>query len=389
MIHIVSAICWGYLSGQGTDFGRLVLYLSDGRSVSVIGPMKNITLGQEILWPWLEGVAVENDFINVVSDLVKNNLGLDNKEVGWLLSVAAARAVALINKQPLFKSLVPTNDFKVLPQPLVNFFCGSRYGDTVLEFDEFLVLPNRHNVLSVAEKIKNLRSIRQKLGEILLDSGLDTDSGSWGGFAPELVSSVRALELLVASIKSSGFTDRDYNLGVVVGAGQLFEAKKHRYIFSLDGCQLQAVDLATLYNDWLAKFDVTYLEDVAAAEDETSWQLLSKDLRGKVLLSGREYFANQESRLRLAIKEKIANTVSVNPASFFGIKEFLEYCQLAKRHNYAIVIDGGADETADDWLADLAVAAGADYLKAGSILRSEFIAKYNRLVAIENYQANN
>jgi len=92
MIHIVSAICWGYLSGQGTDFGRLVLYLSDGRSVSVIGPMKNITLGQEILWPWLEGVAVENDFINVVSDLVKNNLGLDNKEVGWLLSVAAARS---------------------------------------------------------------------------------------------------------------------------------------------------------------------------------------------------------------------------------------------------------------------------------------------------------
>lgn len=310
------------------------------------------------------------------------------------VSLAVARVAALSQKKSLHVYLNETffDSLKMsLPTPIMTMFNGGCYADTNLDFEEYLlVLNNQAKRFQASKKVFSdmLRAgteIYHSLGNLLNESGFDTDIGACGGYAPEMDSSLQALELIMAATISAGYDPKEEaSLGVDVGSSALYSELENKYIFSLDNNHFTNSNLVGLYNEWLRQFPLVYLEDPVAPEDYDGWQQVSKELSSKLILAGDDLFVSQTERLRMALKDNLANTVVIVPGSVGTLTESIECLKLARRHNYKIVISSRRGETNDDFIADLAVASAADYFKGGAPARGERVAKWNRLLTLEN-----
>ncbi|NTW22651.1 phosphopyruvate hydratase [Candidatus Falkowbacteria bacterium] len=302
------------------------------------------------------------------------------------VSLACARAAATSKKQELYDYLAGTFDFSKdfrLPTPSFNIFNGGKHADTNLDFQEFMILPL--STISFKEKVRMGSEIFHSLGRVLKSAGFDTDVGNEGGYAPDIVSSIQAIELIVASMIKAGYKPgKEVGLGIDVGSSQLFNPETGKYIFKLDQATFSNSTLVGLYHEWWRKFPIISIEDGLAEDDWAGWRDLTKELGSEMLLIGDDLFVTNTARLRKGIKEKVANAILIKVNQVGTLTETMECIKLAQKHKYKIMVSHRSGETSDDFIADLAVAVGAEYIKSGSLSRSERLAKYNRLMEIED-----
>ena len=359
----------------------------------VLNAVKNVEIK---IAPKLAGMEIAEqekiDQAMIKLDGTKNKSQLGANAI-LSVSLACARAGALAKGEELYEYIREIYDLKnppyppllkgaIMPTPCFNIFNGGKHADTNLDFQEFMVIPVLKT--SFKEKVRIGAEIFHELGEILKKAGFDTDVGNEGGYAPDINSSIQALELIMAAVAKAGFSaGREIALGLDVGSSQLYNKADGKYIFKLDRASFTAATLTGLYHEWFRKYPVIYLEDGLAEDDWSGWQKLNKELGAEVMLVGDDLFATNQERLRQGLKEQAANAILIKPNQAGTLSETVACLKLAQRHNYKIIVSHRSGETTDDFIADLAVAVGADYLKAGSLSRGERLAKYNRLMEIE------
>lgn len=373
----------------GTSKGSYEAFeLRDGdkKRYAGLGVLKAVNKINEIIAPKLIGFDITKqkdiDAALIALDGSKNKKNLGANSI-LAVSLACARAAALSNKQELFSYLQESFSFvdkPKIPVPIFNLFNGGKHADTNLDFQEFLIIPK---AASATKMIQMGTEIFYELGKVLKESDYDTDTGLEGGYAPDLDSSIEAIEFILAAAIRAGYKPgEDIKIGIDVGSSILYDENSKKYIFPLDNACFNSANLIGLYNEWFKKYPICYLEDGLAEDDFENWSKLIAELGEKMLIAGDDLFATNSDRLRQGLKEKVANSIIIKPNQVGTLTETIDCIKLAQRHGYKVIISHRSGETNDDFIVDLAVASGADYLKAGSLSRGERLAKYNRLLEI-------
>jgi len=358
--------------------------------LGVLMVIKNV---EKKIAPELAGVEITDqkkiDELMIKLDGTKNKSKLGANAI-LSVSLACARAGAQAKGMELYEYIAESYEFKPLPRegkfqmptPCFNIFNGGKHADTNLDFQEFMIIPALN--ASFKEKVRIGAEIFHSLGRILKKAGFDTDVGNEGGYAPDIASSIQAIELIMAAIIKAGLKPGDQvALGVDVGSSQLYNKTDGKYIFKLDQASFTAATLTGLYYEWFRKYPIIYIEDGLAEDDWAGWRELNKELGSSIMLVGDDLYATNQERLRQGLKERAANAILIKPNQVGTLTETIDCINLAKKHNYKIIVSHRSGETTDDFIADLAVAVQADYIKAGSLSRGERVAKYNRLMEIE------
>lgn len=357
----------------------------DSRRFQGRGVLQAVNKVNEVIAPALSGMEVSKQ-----AEIDKKLIELDGKKdksslgANSILSVslAVARLAALDKGVELYEYLAKTYVFKntKIPVPMFNIFNGGLHADTNLDFQEFLYIPSAK---SAKEMVRQGAEVFKALKYELKASGYDTDVGLEGGYAPDIDSSVEAMELIMAASLNAGYEkNKDFHLGIDVGSSVLFDQSTGRYVFPLDKAYFSADNLMALYETWLKRYPINYLEDALVEDDFENWQKLTQELGSKLLICGDDLFSTNLERLRKGLAEKAANAIIIKPNQVGTLTETVDVIKLAISHNYRIIVSHRSQETNDDFIVDLAVACGADFIKAGSLARGERVAKYNRLMQI-------
>jgi len=310
------------------------------------------------------------------------------------VSLACARAGALREETELYEYIRRKFGFEgeiSLPTPCFNIFNGGKHADTNLDFQEFMIVPlhkireeNPRPDISIAEQIRIGSEVFHELGHVLKEAGMDTDVGNEGGYAPDISSSIQAIELIMAAATRAGYAPgKDIGIGIDVGSSVLYNKETKKYVFRLDHANFTSQNLIGLYYEWFRKYPIVSIEDGLQEDDWQGWRELTRELGQEMLIVGDDLFVTNPDRLRMGLKEKAANTILVKVNQIGSLSETIDCVKLAQKHNYNIMVSHRSGETCDSFIADLCVAVGAGYIKSGSLSRSERLAKYNRLMEIE------
>lgn len=302
------------------------------------------------------------------------------------VSLAAARAAAALAKLPLYQSLQASFGFpeihpKKLPRPMMNVLNGGRHADNGLKVQEFMVIPDGP---TMAVRIARGVDVYHTLGKILREQKLSTMLGDEGGYAPTLSNDQAALELLVTAVKRAGYAlPKQIALGLDVAASEFFDQATQRYIFGPTDGGLASVGMIGTVQEWLKHFPLISIEDPLAEDDWDGWRDLTATAGKKVMIVGDDLFVTNKSRLDRGIETKAGNAILIKVNQIGTLTETMDTILRANEAGYATIISHRSGETTDDFIADLAVAVSAPFIKAGAPARGERIAKYNRLLAIE------
>ncbi len=324
--------------------------------------------------------AIDARMIKLDSTKNKSNLGAN---AILAVSLASARAGALATNLPLYKFIravykIDEKNFR-LPIPTMNILNGGRHADNGLSIQEFMIIP-RHKLLR--ERVRMGSQIFHALAGLLSQKGYITSVGDEGGFAPELLNNERGLQLIVEAIKLAGWEPgKQIFLGLDVAASEFYNHQKYYF---LNKKQAWGADkmIATMAQ-WVKKYPIISIEDALAEDDWQNWQALTKQLGGKITLVGDDLFVTNTARLNRGIKENVANAILIKLNQIGTLSETMAAIMLAKKHHYQTSISHRSGETADTFIADLAVAVNSEFIKTGSLSRSERVEKYNRLMEIE------
>ncbi len=314
--------------------------------------------------------------------------GTDNKKklgANAILSVslATARLAAKSHKMELFSYLAKLYGYepKSLPTPFFNVINGGVHADSGLDVQEFFIIPLKGNF---ANKLRMGSEVFHALKSFLAAKGLTTSVGDEGGFAPKLSSNEEAFKQLRHAIEAARYKlGEDFALGLDAASSEFFDQKKGTYEFKASKISVKSSGVYQVYKKWLAKYPVMVLEDGCAQDDFLGWKFLTQELGKNVLLVGDDLFVTNPQRIQLGITQKIANSVLIKVNQIGSLTETLAAIKLGQKNNYKIVISHRSGETCDPFIADLAVATNADFIKAGAPSRGERLAKYNRLLEIE------
>ncbi|MFA5644270.1 MAG: phosphopyruvate hydratase [Patescibacteria group bacterium] len=347
---------------------------------NINGPIAKKIIGTNVLD--LEGI----DKKMIALDGTKNKKKLGANAI-LAVSMAVARAGALSRGKELYEYLAETYNFDSknykLPTPSFNVFNGGQHADNNLDFQEFMIVPN-YKIEKFSEKLRMGSEIFHELGRVLKENYLDTDVGNEGGYSPNIDSALSVIEYITLASNRIGYKMGEaVFLGTDVGSSELYNEEDKEYVFPLDRAVLNSYDLITLYNEWVEKYHFMFIEDGLAEDDWAGWKILTQELGEKIMLIGDDLFVTNKDRLKLGIKNKVANTVLIKPNQVGTVSETMETIKLAQKNNYKLMISHRSGETCDDFIADLAVAVSAEFIKSGSLSRGERLAKYNRLLEIE------
>jgi enolase len=229
--------------------------------------------------------------------------------------------------------------------------------------------------------------VYQALKKVLHDKKLNTNVGDEGGFAPSLENNRAALEVLVAAIETAGYKPgQDIYLGMDAAATELFENGK--YILAREGRSLSSQEMVSLYEQWINEYPLITIEDGLAEDDWEGWSLFRKRVGNRVQLVGDDLFVTNTERLKRGIQEQSANSILIKLNQIGSLSETLDAIEMAKRAQFTAVVSHRSGETEDTTIADLVVATNAGQIKTGAPARSERVAKYNRLLVIEDELGN-
>ncbi len=328
-----------------------------------------------------------NDLVGIESLMLKADNTPNKSRLGanaiLSVSLACTRLAAKSARKPLYRFLADYYRFKnsSLPIPLLNVINGGVHADSGLDIQEFFIIPLKG---TFADKIVKSHAVIRQLKRILVKKGLSIGVGDEGGFAPKIGSNKKALRVLAKSVEDAGFKlGKDFALGMDAAATEFFDAEKQIYRLRADNKHYKPASMYKLYQQWSKTFGLQIIEDGCAEDDFLGWQRLTATMGSGTTLVGDDLFVTDTQRIETGIIAGIANAVLIKPNQIGSIGETVAAIKLAQKYNYKVVISHRSGETADDFIADLAVACGADYIKAGSLSRGERLAKYNRLLAIE------
>ena len=345
---------------------------------SVLGTARGV---EELISPALEGKSVFNqaaiDRALCELDETKNKARL-GANATLAVSLASARAAALCNGAELFTSL-GGSAARRLPVPMFNVINGGLHANNNLEIQEFMILPT--GALAFCEALRAGAEIYHALKKILSKKGYSTGVGDEGGFAPNLKCDEEAIELLCEAITQAGYSTEDIKIALDVAASGWAEDKIYKMPKSTKA--LDSGELIDYYERLVGEYPIISIEDGLGEDDEEGFIALTERLGKKIMLVGDDLFVTNEERLKRGIAKGYANTILIKPNQIGTLTETLNVIDLAKRSGYKYIISHRSGETNDPFIADLAVATGAPFIKAGAPCRGERLAKYNRLTEIE------
>jgi enolase len=264
----------------------------------------------------------------------------------------------------------------------MNVLNGGAHADNNVDIQEFMLVPI--GAATIHEAVRICSEVFHTLKGILKEKGLATAVGDEGGFAPNLGDNKEALSLLVTAIEKSGYRPgEDVALAIDAAATSFHEEGSYR--FTIDGSveRLSAKDLVGVYNDWLSTYPIVSIEDGLAEDDDAGWKVLTEALGGRIQIVGDDNFVTNPEKLRHGIEEGIANSILIKLNQIGTVSETLRTMDMAHFAGYTCVVSHRSGETEDTSIADLATGTACGELKSGSISRSERVAKYNRLLRIE------
>lgn len=296
------------------------------------------------------------------------------------VSLAIAKAAANAYQQSLYRYLGGVSA-RTLPVPMMNILNGGKHADNSTDMQEYMILPV--GATSFHEALRMGSEVYQGLKKVLHQKKLNTNVGDEGGFAPSLGSNREALEVVLAAIETAGYKPGiDICIGLDPASTEFYENGK--YVLAKEGRTLTAKELIDLYEQWIGEYPIITLEDGLAEDDWEGWALLRQRLGSRVQLVGDDIFVTNTKRLKRGITEQVANSILIKLNQIGTLTETMEAIEMAKRANFTAVVSHRSGETEDTTIADLVVATNAGQIKTGAPARSERVAKYNRLLVIED-----
>ena len=313
----------------------------------------------------------------------KSNLGA-NAILG--VSLALAYAGAKASKTPLYKYLRAVFKLNLsgyrMPVPTMNIINGGAHADWSLDIQEFMIVPLQK---IMAERVRCGAEIFHALGKLLQAKGYATLKGDEGGYAPKLPGNEAAFTLILEAIRKAGYQPgKSVKLAIDAAASEFYNKKNKSYDLRADQRSLSSAQMIELVSTWAEKYPLISVEDGLSEDDWQNWVLLTKMLGRKISLVGDDLFVTNVERLEKGIEMKVGNAILIKLNQIGSLSETIDAIMLAKNNGYKTSISHRSGETADTFIADLAVAVNSEFIKTGSLSRSERVEKYNRLMEIED-----
>jgi enolase len=406
MGEIIDIIAREVLDSRGNPTVEVEVILDSGLAGSAIVPSGASTGKREALElrdgdkKKFHGKGVQKAVGNIVGEIASRLRGMDSFDQALVdktmidmdgtenksklganailgVSMAVCHASANELNVPLYRYIGGCNA-KELPVPMMNIMNGGAHADNNLDIQEFMIMPAGVN--NFASALRAGAEIFQTLKTILKKKGLNTAVGDEGGFAPNLGSNEEALTIIMQAITESGYKPgKDVLLALDVASSEFFDKGKYQF----EGRKLSAAEMVDYYEALVGKYPILSIEDGLAENDWNGWKLLTERLGNKVQLVGDDLFVTNTKILSEGIRKNIANSILIKLNQIGTVTETLDAIEMAKKARYTAVISHRSGETEDTTIADLAVACNTGFIKTGSLSRSERIAKYNRLLRIE------
>ncbi len=300
------------------------------------------------------------------------------------VSLATCRAAAVSKGRPLYKHIRSVYRLKEkkwrMPLATMNVINGGRHADNGLSVQEFMIVPKHKKM---RERVRMGSQIFHTLGQLLSHKKYNTGVGDEGGYAPNFTNNEQALKFIMQAIKQSGFQPgKHVMLAMDVAASEFYHSGKYYFLGQKVGWRADKV-IRTL-EGWVKKYPFISIEDPLSEDDWENWTKVTKRLGKQVDVVGDDLFVTNKTRLTRGIDEKIGNAILIKLNQIGTLSETIDTIYLAKKHGYHVSVSHRSGETADTFIADLSVAVNAEYIKTGSMSRSERVEKYNRLMKIED-----
>lgn len=368
-------------SGASTGkFEAVELRDGDQRRYGGKGVLKAVRNINEIISPALE--KAHSLTVRQVDDILKKLDGTPNKahlgaNATLAVSLACARAMAAHYRMPLYRFLGGAAASR-LPVPMMNILNGGAHAANNIDIQEFMIIPAQAE--NFREGLRWCAEIYHTLGAQLRKKGLSTGVGDEGGFAPDLSSDEEAIEEILAAVEKAGYGGK---VTLALDAAGSEWAQEGAYRLPKRGKTYVTEDLISYWEGLLDKYPIVSIEDPLGEEDFSGWAEMTARLGNRVQLVGDDLFVTNLERLQQGIDQGAANAILIKPNQIGTLTETLEAIDLAKRSGYKTIISHRSGETEDTFIADLAVAVNAGQIKTGAPCRTERVAKYNRLLRIE------
>jgi enolase len=347
----------------------------------VNGPLAKLLIGKDLF----DQAALDQLMVQADGTPNKAHFGA-NAILG--VSLAAAKAAAVSKKLPLYRYLGGP-DATLLPCPMMNILNGGAHADNLLDFQEFMVRPV--GAPTFREALRFGSEVFHTLKKLLKAEGYSTSVGDEGGFAPRLPSNETTLDFIIRAIEKAGFKpERDLTIALDCAASEFYEASTHTYLEKKKReakepfATRNAAEQITYLEKLCSNYPIDSIEDALDQNDWKGWRDLTAQLTKKIQLIGDDIFVTNPKFLQKGIDEKVGNAILIKVNQIGTLTETLQTVSLAKKHGYATIISHRSGETEDTTIADLCVATSSGQIKTGSLCRSERVAKYNRLLEIED-----
>ena len=336
---------------------------------NVNGPLRDLVIGMDAS----DQKKLDYAMIELDGTDTKSKFGA-NAILG--ISMAAMKASALEKGLPLYRYI---GKGTTLPRPMMNIINGGAHADNKLDFQEFMIIPQRD---TIHERVRVGAEVFHNLKKVLNERGLATGVGDEGGFAPDLESNTEGFELIMEAIKKAGYEPgKDVCMAIDVAASEFYEDGK--YNLTGEGRSLTTEELIDYYEELVNKYPIISIEDPVDENDWDGFRLVTERLGNKIQLVGDDLFVTNKKCLQMGIDNKAGNAILLKVNQIGTITETLETIELARKNNYNTVISHRSGETEDTTIASLAVGLNLGQIKTGSMSRTDRICKYNELIRIE------
>lgn len=326
-----------------------------------------------------------SDIYAVDKAMIKADGTKDKSKLGanaiLAVSIAAARAASVSLDIPLYRFLGGISGNR-LPVPMMNILNGGAHAANTVDVQEFMIMPV--GAPSFKEALRWCAEVFHALAALLKSKGLATSVGDEGGFAPDLASDEEAIQYILEAVKNAGYEPgKDFMIAMDAASSEWKGSKKGEYVLPKAGTKFTSAELIEHWKKLVEKYPIISIEDALDEEDWEGWQLLTKELGGKVQLVGDDLFVTNTERLAKGISLGCGNSILIKLNQIGSVSETLEAIKMAHKAGYTAISSHRSGETADTTIADLAVALNTCQIKTGAPSRSERVAKYNQLLRIE------
>ena len=370
-------------SGASTGkYEAVELRDGDKKRYNGLGVLKAVENVNKIIQPKLIGIDVFNqEFID--QSLIKLDGTADKSHLGANamlgVSLAVAHAAANSTTFPLYR-YIGGQQAGVMPVPMMNILNGGKHAENSTDLQEFMVMPT--GARSFHQALQIGCEVYHALKKVLKQKKYNTNVGDEGGFAPSLSSNREAVELILAAIETAGYKPgADCHIALDPAASSFYQDGK--YVLSREGKTLTGQEMVDFYVDWVSKYPIISIEDGLGEDDWENWTLLNQKIGNKVQLVGDDLYTTNVKRIQQGIDSKASNSVLIKLNQIGTLTETLSAINMARNAGWTAVISHRSGETEDTTIADLSVAMNAGQIKTGAPCRSERVAKYNRLLKIE------